>query len=321
MRSLATRDRRTSLPLLLLGTVLIGFGNASNQLSRYIAADLGHRTAAHRRSGSSCGARRSAPSSARTSSAPAGELAVALGLPELSGAYLVPIVFVGRGGGPVVRAAPTRPVRAGRRLVAATTGGAGNGSTGVRRERPRAPERPGGDRRARRRAGRDGADHDDDPAAHGRPRPRPAAVGVVISGHTFGMYGLSPISGRLTDRFGQRAGDPGRPRDRGDRRDPRGGRAARRRRAPVRRAVPARVRLEPGLRGGLGAADDRPVARRADPRPGPDRRPDLELRGGRQPRLRARRGVRRVRGPRAARRGAGGRAVPRSSWPAVDCPA
>jgi MFS family permease len=28
------------------------------------------------------------------------------------------------------------------------------------------------------------------------------AVGVVISGHTFGMFGLSPISGRLTDRFG-----------------------------------------------------------------------------------------------------------------------
>jgi len=27
-------------------------------------------------------------------------------------------------------------------------------------------------------------------------------VGVVISGHTFGMFGLSPISGRLTDRFG-----------------------------------------------------------------------------------------------------------------------
>ena len=29
-----------------------------------------------------------------------------------------------------------------------------------------------------------------------------AAVGLVISGHTFGMFGLSPISGRLTDRFG-----------------------------------------------------------------------------------------------------------------------
>jgi MFS family permease len=29
-----------------------------------------------------------------------------------------------------------------------------------------------------------------------------AAVGLVLSGHTFGMFGLSPISGRLTDRFG-----------------------------------------------------------------------------------------------------------------------
>jgi MFS family permease len=28
------------------------------------------------------------------------------------------------------------------------------------------------------------------------------AVGIVISGHTFGMFGLSPISGRLTDRYG-----------------------------------------------------------------------------------------------------------------------
>ncbi len=36
-------------------------------------------------------------------------------------------------------------------------------------------------------------------AAHGHDL---AAVGVVISGHTFGMFGLSPISGRLTDRFG-----------------------------------------------------------------------------------------------------------------------
>ena len=29
-----------------------------------------------------------------------------------------------------------------------------------------------------------------------------AAVGLVISAHTFGMFGLSPISGRLTDRYG-----------------------------------------------------------------------------------------------------------------------
>jgi len=29
-----------------------------------------------------------------------------------------------------------------------------------------------------------------------------AAVGIVISGHTFGMFGLSPLSGWLTVRFG-----------------------------------------------------------------------------------------------------------------------
>jgi MFS family permease len=28
------------------------------------------------------------------------------------------------------------------------------------------------------------------------------AVGLVISAHTFGMFALSPVSGRLTDRFG-----------------------------------------------------------------------------------------------------------------------
>jgi MFS family permease len=30
-------------------------------------------------------------------------------------------------------------------------------------------------------------------------------VGLVLSAHTFGMFALSPISGRLTDRFGSRA--------------------------------------------------------------------------------------------------------------------
>jgi MFS family permease len=34
---------------------------------------------------------------------------------------------------------------------------------------------------------------------HGHDLP---AVGLVLSAHTFGMYALAPISGRLTDRFG-----------------------------------------------------------------------------------------------------------------------
>src|SRR3954468_6318398 len=84
-----------SMPLLLGGTVLIGFGNASNQLSRYVAADL-------------------FPSNRRASAigivvwgatvgavigpnlvAPAATVAMTLGLPPVSGAYLVPVFFVG----------------------------------------------------------------------------------------------------------------------------------------------------------------------------------------------------------------------------------
>jgi MFS family permease len=36
-------------------------------------------------------------------------------------------------------------------------------------------------------------------AQHGHGLP---AVGLVLSAHTFGMYALAPVSGRLTDRFG-----------------------------------------------------------------------------------------------------------------------
>ncbi len=84
-----------SLPLLLVGTFLIGFGNSSNQLSRYVAADL---YPVDRRAsalgtvvwGATVGAV-IGPNLA----APAASLAASLGLPDLAGAYLVPVVFVG----------------------------------------------------------------------------------------------------------------------------------------------------------------------------------------------------------------------------------
>ena len=191
----------SSLPILLVGTVLIGFGNASNQLSRYVAADLA--TPDRRASaiglvvwGATIGAV-AGPNLA----APAGRVAVALGLPELAGPYLVPIVFVGAAA-----------------LLSFT----------LLRPDPYELADPS-------------SRHDDDPdrsvavslasvlarpsvpvamvalvagqfvmvlimtmtplhmAEHGHDL---TAVGVVISGHTFGMFGLSPISGRLTDRFG-----------------------------------------------------------------------------------------------------------------------
>jgi MFS family permease len=192
----------SSLPLLLAGTVLIGFGNASNQLSRYVAADL---YAPERRAsalglvvwGATVGAI-IGPNLA----SPAASLAMSLGLPELSGAYLVPVVFVGAAALLTIFALRPDPYA-------------------LAHESSR-HDHPGIDRSTS--------------ASLASVLSRPnvpvamvalvtvqvvmvlvmtmtplhmtemghdlAAVGIVISGHTLGMYGLSPLSGRLTDRIG-----------------------------------------------------------------------------------------------------------------------
>jgi len=83
-----------SFPLLLLGTFLIGFGNSSNNLSRYAAADL---VPPNRRAvaiglvvwGSTVGGL-----VGPTLVPLAGSIAPALGLPTLAGPYLIPILFV-----------------------------------------------------------------------------------------------------------------------------------------------------------------------------------------------------------------------------------
>lgn len=192
----------SSLPMLLVGTILIGFGNASNQLSRYVAADL---YPPERRAsalglvvwGATVGAI-VGPNLA----APAAGLATTLGLPELAGAYLVPVVFVGlaalltltslrpdpyaladessRHDHPVyersvpaslasVLQRPNVPVA----IVALIT--VQVVMTLVMTMTPLHM-----------------TDHGHDLAA----------VGIVISGHTLGMFALSPLSGRLTDRIG-----------------------------------------------------------------------------------------------------------------------
>ena len=191
-----------SLPLLLVGTFLIGFGNASNQLSRYTAADL---VSPDRHAsaigivvwGSTAGAV-IGPNLA----APAGALAMSLGLPELSGAYLVPVAFVGAAAlisftflrpDPYELADPTS-----RRNVDGAERSTPVSLASVL-ARPSVPIAI-----VALTAGMvvmvlimtmtplHMADHGHDLAS----------VGIVLSGHTFGMYGLSPLSGRLTDRFG-----------------------------------------------------------------------------------------------------------------------
>ncbi len=191
-----------SLPLLLVGTVLIGFGNSSNQLSRYTAADMA--PPARRASaigvvvwGATIGAV-AGPNLA----APAGKVALALGLPELSGPYLVPVIFVGAAA--VLSFVLLRP------------------DPYQLADKSSRHDGPGGDRSVAVSVASILA-RPAVPVAmialvagqfvmvlimtmtplhmtdHGHDL---AAVGVVLSGHTFGMFGLSPISGRLTDRFG-----------------------------------------------------------------------------------------------------------------------
>lgn len=191
-----------SLPILLLGTVLIGFGNASNQLSRYVAADLYPPDRRASALGTVVWGATVGAVIGPNLAAPAATFAATLGLPGLAGAYLVPVVFVG---------AATILT-----LVSLRPDPYALADTSSRHDHPEAERTTATSLRSvLRRPNVPVAivalvtvqvvmvlimtmtplhmtDH-----GHGL-----GAVGIVISGHTFGMFGLSPISGRLTDRFG-----------------------------------------------------------------------------------------------------------------------
>jgi MFS family permease len=190
-----------SFPMLLGGTLLIGFGNTSNQLSRYANADmapLARRAGAislvvwAATVGSVVG-----PQLVPISSA----LAEGVGLPPLAGPYLVPVVFVGLAALLSFLLLRPDPFDLADRETVERTSSAPSLSTPVwtilRRPTVLAacvalivgqfvmvlimtmtPLHM---------------------TEHGHDL---GAVGLVLSGHTFGMFALSPISGRLTDRFG-----------------------------------------------------------------------------------------------------------------------
>lgn len=186
-----------SFPLFLIGTVLMGCANASNQLSRYTAADMYDET---KRAtaigfvvwGSTLGAV-VGPNLVTV----AGNAAEGFSLPRLAGAYGVPILFVAAAA--LLTLFTLRPDPAS--LAPATRAEvAGSGaSVGEIIARPRVfaaivalvagqvvmvlvmtmtPLHM---------------------TEHGNGLD---AVGLVISGHTFGMFALSPLSGRLASRFG-----------------------------------------------------------------------------------------------------------------------
>ena len=190
-----------SLPLFMVGILLIGFGNSANLLSRYAAADL--YPVARRASaiglvvwGATFGAVLG-PNLVGW----AGQLSEGIGLPALAGAYLLPIVFVGAAA--LLSFVMLRPdpyaLADGSELEAMAERPAGSTSLEALLRQPHVPTVV-----IALVAGQavmvlimtmtplHMADHGHDLAA----------IGLVISGHILGMYALSPISGRLTDRFG-----------------------------------------------------------------------------------------------------------------------
>jgi MFS family permease len=189
-----------SFPLLLLGTLFIGFGNSSNQLSRYASADMS--PAAKRASAIGLVVWASTVGSVI---GPwlvpiSGTLAMGAGLPMLAGPYLVPVLFVGIAA--VVTFAFLRPDP----YELADDDSLPDEDTGTSTDPVREIlRRPGvGAAIVALIAGQFVMTlimtmtplH---MTQHGHDL---GAVGLVLSGHTLGMFALSPISGRLTERFG-----------------------------------------------------------------------------------------------------------------------
>ena len=189
-----------SFPLLLLGTLLIGFGNTSNQLSRYTNADMA--PVARRASAISLIVWASTVGSViGPQMVPfASGLAEGVGLPPLAGPYLVPVLFVGIAAilswvmlrpdpydlaedDAVHRSdvkIPTAPLRAilGRPTVTAAIVALVFSQLVMVLIMTMTPLHM---------------------TEHGHDL---GAVGIVLSAHTLGMFAFSPVSGRLTDRFG-----------------------------------------------------------------------------------------------------------------------
>jgi MFS family permease len=190
-----------SIPLLLLGSALTGAANASGNLGRYIAADM----ARPERRASSLGlvvwGTTIGAVIGPNLTAPAGAIARAIGLPDLAGAYATTVLFIGVAW--LLAAVLLRPEPYTLADPSALPSAAGDPA-----EAPPVRALLGRPSVATALVSLVAAqvvmvlimtmtpihliEH-----GHGL-----ATVGIVLSAHTFGMFGLSPITGRLADRFG-----------------------------------------------------------------------------------------------------------------------
>ena len=189
-----------SFPLFLAGSMLIGFGNSANQLSRYAAADMYEPSRRASALGIVVWGATVGAVLGPNLVAPAGSLAVAAGLPALAGAYLIPILLVGPAA--ILTFVRLRPDPYELADTSDTDGGEltpGTTSLEWLFRRPHVPVAM-----VALIVGQVVMTlvmtmtplH---MSQHGHDL---GAIGVVISAHVLGMYALSPVSGRLTDRFG-----------------------------------------------------------------------------------------------------------------------
>jgi MFS family permease len=196
-----------SLPLLFVGTTLIGFGSSSNQLSRYAAADM---FPVRRRASAIATVVWGATIGAIVGPnliASAGSFAVSQGLPAVTGAYLIPAVFVGLAAILcllLLRPDPYSLAHAEPDELAMPPAVPGLGPLGTDRLRELLLRPTVLTALAVLVVGQISMTvvmtmtplHITE---HGGGL---AAVGFVISAHTFGMYALAPLSGRFADHFG-----------------------------------------------------------------------------------------------------------------------
>jgi MFS family permease len=191
-----------SIVLLLLASALTGFANGVGNLGRYVAADLVPPSERASAIGTVVWGATIGAVSGPNLVDPAARVATALGLPDLAGAYLVTVGFLALAMGLAFLLLRPEPYEIADPSAFERTGDAPPASLGSLLLRPvivvalvalvagqvvmvlimtMTPIHL--------------IEH-----GHGL-----ATVGFVLSAHTFGMFALSPISGRLTDRFGSPA--------------------------------------------------------------------------------------------------------------------
>lgn len=176
-----------SVVALVAGLFLLGVGNASAQLSRYVAAELAERAGRASAIAVVVWIATVGAVGGPALLGPSGQLATSLGAAADAGPFLLAAAAT------AVALATTFAVPPGRRAVLQTTAS------------PRVFDRPAARRALAAMAGAQVIMVAVMTAApmnmhmHGS---APASIGAVLSAHTFGMFAFSPLTGAAVERFG-----------------------------------------------------------------------------------------------------------------------